>query len=571
MGMLAAKQPLVVPMLLRLSHFKLNSYVVLVVSKQKGITLVFKTDPLQNVDITSTFDSIAVIQKFIQREIEGQLRQMFKEDLPGIIHRLSQQWVKAKVEAPYLDKKKTQSRPSTAASSAGLSYATAPSSPHRLSPLPRPLPWSSSTGRSHSYSAAPSTGTLRTSTERRSSPSSSSPSYESPSSFPDLEHYDPTYGLRSDGGSSKKTFGGYSRLFARTKGLADLAEESRERPSPAGSIDDTNWDDSISDVGSFLLSATDPPGYETVPAVGGGTVTRPRIIHSQSHAPSGLSASSQSPEHIFMRGPLSSNTGLYRPHALDGFTPISPSKPLSAFHRSASVLSNPYFPRIPPTSSPLRPVSTHAGGISRQGLRDRDHPSTPPLHRATPSAGSPGHGTASHSRSSSGMVPTPPSSDVAPGDDTIRTKHMRRPSLSSVDFFSDSPSDHLHVHDPGPTRIVLRPALNNSVSQLSILTHSNHTLSPFTRSMEHFTVRSVPPRAPLSSGLPSAVERQPTKARRKRIHRLGATKRTTADQPAMPILPPPSECGASEMHHYFRDRDEGVPLLRLPRPRNHGL
>ncbi|KAF9567396.1 hypothetical protein CPC08DRAFT_740273 [Agrocybe pediades] len=96
-GMLAAKQPLVVPMLLRLSHFRLSSYVVLVVSRQKGITLVFKTDPLQHVDINSTFDSIAVIQSFIQREIEGQLRQMFREDLPGIIHRLSQQWVKAKL------------------------------------------------------------------------------------------------------------------------------------------------------------------------------------------------------------------------------------------------------------------------------------------------------------------------------------------------------------------------------------------------------------------------------------------------------------------------------------------
>ncbi len=104
-GMLAAKQPLVVPMLLRLSQFKLRSIVVLVVSKQKGITLVFKTDPLQSVDINSTFDSIAVIQKFIQREIEGQLRQMFREDLPGIIHRLSQQWIKAKVEAPYLAKR----------------------------------------------------------------------------------------------------------------------------------------------------------------------------------------------------------------------------------------------------------------------------------------------------------------------------------------------------------------------------------------------------------------------------------------------------------------------------------
>ena len=79
-GMLAAKDPLVVPMLLRLSHFKLSSYVV---SKQKGITLVFKTDPLQHVDINSTFDSIAVIQNFIQHEIKGQLRQMFREDLPA--------------------------------------------------------------------------------------------------------------------------------------------------------------------------------------------------------------------------------------------------------------------------------------------------------------------------------------------------------------------------------------------------------------------------------------------------------------------------------------------------------
>ena len=56
-------------MLLHLSHFRLNSYAVLVVSKQKGIALVFKTDLLQNdVDINSTFDSIAVIQRFIQRE-----------------------------------------------------------------------------------------------------------------------------------------------------------------------------------------------------------------------------------------------------------------------------------------------------------------------------------------------------------------------------------------------------------------------------------------------------------------------------------------------------------------------
>ncbi|KAF5322136.1 hypothetical protein D9619_000529 [Psilocybe cf. subviscida] len=54
---LAAKQPLVVPMFLCLSHFCLSSQTVLVVSKQKGITPVFKTDPPQ--------DSIVIIQNFI--------------------------------------------------------------------------------------------------------------------------------------------------------------------------------------------------------------------------------------------------------------------------------------------------------------------------------------------------------------------------------------------------------------------------------------------------------------------------------------------------------------------------
>lgn len=92
-GILFAARPLVVPMKLRLSQVRLKAIVVLVVSKQKGITLVFKNDPLESVDVSSTFDSVAVIQKYLQQEIEGQLREMFREDLPGIIHRLSQRWL----------------------------------------------------------------------------------------------------------------------------------------------------------------------------------------------------------------------------------------------------------------------------------------------------------------------------------------------------------------------------------------------------------------------------------------------------------------------------------------------
>ncbi|CAD6956083.1 unnamed protein product [Tilletia controversa] len=92
-GILFAASPLIVPMHLRLSHVRLRAIVVLVVSKSKGVTMVFKNDPLESVDVSSTFDGVAVIQKYLQQEIEGQLREMFREDLPGIIHRLSQSWL----------------------------------------------------------------------------------------------------------------------------------------------------------------------------------------------------------------------------------------------------------------------------------------------------------------------------------------------------------------------------------------------------------------------------------------------------------------------------------------------
>lgn len=95
-------------MTLRLSKLHLRAILILVVSASKGITLVFKNDPLQNVDVSSTFDSVEVIRGYLQQEIEGQLREMFREHLPSIIHRLSQKWfsgsgVGGKVEMPYRD------------------------------------------------------------------------------------------------------------------------------------------------------------------------------------------------------------------------------------------------------------------------------------------------------------------------------------------------------------------------------------------------------------------------------------------------------------------------------------
>lgn len=165
-----------------------------------------KTDPLQHVDINSTFDSIAVIQNFIQRESEGQLRQMFREDLPGIIHRLSQQWVKAKVEAPYLNK-------SPPPATRHFRYHVFDTQYLRYRSIQIVY-------ESHTFS--------KTSINlRKPSPPTSHIETPSPSSssHPDLEYFDPTYGLRPEGLPSKSGFKGFSNLFTPNKGLADLAEE----------------------------------------------------------------------------------------------------------------------------------------------------------------------------------------------------------------------------------------------------------------------------------------------------------------------------------------------------------
>ena len=58
-----------------------------------GITQTFKADPLQKVEVFGTFNPVAVSQNVVQREIEEQLRELCREDLPSIIHSPSQRWV----------------------------------------------------------------------------------------------------------------------------------------------------------------------------------------------------------------------------------------------------------------------------------------------------------------------------------------------------------------------------------------------------------------------------------------------------------------------------------------------
>ncbi|EON65622.1 hypothetical protein W97_04861 [Coniosporium apollinis CBS 100218] len=86
---LAASSGLTIPLQITLSDIRLSGFVILVFSRQKGLTLVFRNDPLESLKVSSTFDSIPFVRDYLQKEIEGQLRVLFMEDLPAILHRLS--------------------------------------------------------------------------------------------------------------------------------------------------------------------------------------------------------------------------------------------------------------------------------------------------------------------------------------------------------------------------------------------------------------------------------------------------------------------------------------------------
>lgn len=93
---LAADTPLIVPMQLKISLMCLRAIVVLIVSRTTGVTLSFKTDPLESVLVSSTFDSLPSVRRHLQSEIENRLRDLFQKELPAMIHLLSNEWLKRK-------------------------------------------------------------------------------------------------------------------------------------------------------------------------------------------------------------------------------------------------------------------------------------------------------------------------------------------------------------------------------------------------------------------------------------------------------------------------------------------
>ena len=392
--------------------------------------------------------------------------------------------------------------------------------------------------RARTSSGSSITGTARSRTRRPESPAPTLSPDPPDSTFPEIENFDPTYGLRPEGLPTKSVFRSFGRLFANpSRGLADLAEESADEDDTdvieeGTSYDEIDWEDTVpvytpepSVLGDHQAGTNSGIEYETVPAVGGGTVTRPRVFHAHSQVHPG----------IFRSARLSSPSRLTHA-ALERL-------PRADFPHRPHSLHNPYLPPFGVANAPVRSPSIH----TYPHHRDPFEVPTPPLyhsppHRAvSPSPSSPTHESSSHTQTHS--VPTPPSTEALP---PVPRERARRTSITSMSASGDT--------DP---RIVLRPALHGALSTLATLAHSNHTLSPYTRAPSHFTVRSGP------RGAPPAPPRAPPRARRRRTYVLGtaAAEAQTGEGPRTDeeggeSISPPSEFDAEDMDRYFRIRSE---------------
>lgn len=88
-AMVAADAPLIVPLELTISQFKIRGIFVLIVSLRRGVTVSFKNEPLESVLVNSTFDSVPAIRTHLQREIQTRLSHLFKEEIPLLVHQMA--------------------------------------------------------------------------------------------------------------------------------------------------------------------------------------------------------------------------------------------------------------------------------------------------------------------------------------------------------------------------------------------------------------------------------------------------------------------------------------------------
>ncbi|KAM0746738.1 hypothetical protein T439DRAFT_383784 [Meredithblackwellia eburnea MCA 4105] len=684
---LFAAAPLVVPMTLRLSSLSLRAIVVLVVSRQKGITLVFKNDPLESVQVSSSFDGVDSVAGYIQNQIEHQLREAFRSDLPGVIHRLSQKWLSGEVKSATEGVGASGGGAVSKGGRGGFEKdakietrtAYVPGAPNGVSMtgmngvglgqgregrargrgLTTRMESMSISGESVSINSDADTAfsirtspTLGRSTRRSSINPPPPPTSDGFDSVPEsIESYDPTYGLRPDSIPLHAGFADYERLVRSTetgRGLGDIlgvepgddddemsrGESSLEYPyGPDDSYDLVGLIDLVDDGsgtqvpkwdhhpyhhhhllrnhlqeddedlfgyggggaaggmmdGGMSNAGYDASAYETIPAVGGGTITRPRVFHTQSQMRTRTESSGSLSAHGSPSTTTTARPGVPASSSstIGGATfspnPSHQQSPLPPFPHdgrqdyfggmSSSGTATPMTPRLSgrtyggvqysPAPSIIR--STSFAGIGSAGLSYVSQPRVrSSLQRSTTVFSSASTSPENTRRSSSLFPSTLGSSSSAattvPSSTPEEEEETEVPPFAAgrpdpIDLLSRSPSSILNTSYDEALPITLNPTRNDSCAHLATLTSSNQTLSPFTRAHEHFTARSSPhvfaagagagvgvrgisPRPTPGLVTPSAMAAgggPPVKAIRKRIHRLSSAKPSA---PASVTAPP---------------------------------
>ncbi|KAG9292858.1 hypothetical protein G9A89_016220 [Geosiphon pyriformis] len=433
-GILAADQPLIVPMLLRLSNLKLRGIVVLVVSKQKGITLVFKNDPLEKVDVTSTFDGVSSVQRFLQTEIEKRLRIMFQEDLPSIVHQLSLQKFLGD------DKKNKQDLSHKGISEQGPMFDRTP-----LQNLEEHAPYDTISMPELRYSSLVI-------------PNSESTSNTSPeSSF----YGDDAYDIDSlDGFSAYSTYSNFGDLFDKNKGgLKVIAEQLKEGQVLEGNQPRILHRQGIKSSGKLQRRGSLPTWLPS--------------IHDQQQQ-------IQTPlrRHVYMvpdmkkQSPTLSTGNFYESGISSSITSPDPLDSLTMKMTAANLQRHNQYQY---NGSETSINQSYSLSPSTEG------PTTPPPYDISqkakfnfPKFSNNYNGDFDRNKSNNDcLYPTC----------QIEEELYNHSSTNNHDLYKD-----LHR----PKAYVMQPSETSVAAQLASLMNSNHTISPYTRTLQHLTFRSYP-------------------------------------------------------------------------------
>lgn len=565
--MVYAAAPLVVPMTLRLSELSLRAIMVLVVSKQKGITLVFKNDPLESVQVSSSFDGVESVAGYIQREIEGQLREAFRSDLPGVIHRLSQKWLSGEVETATAEANGTGFS-KDAKIETRQSYTNADGEKMKRGFQTR---MSNLDGGAESISMGSDRET-NYSTSRRaySSPSSISQSYQphlvfstpprtprthkelSEQSVPEsIENYDPTYGLRSEESNYREDYSGLERVVRSNsmRALGNIMNRTNEEHYEAIEEDDEQYPLDI--FGSTPISrqngSTVRSGYSfdqhTDSVIDYGLESAAGEGRSRERS----RESDEKRDGSYRSGSLSDSRSNVTAKDREGTSVTTVGDNYGLGDRLRSALAS-FAPADGSSDYYIVPSENESFGqrmSSTPLVRNNSLPSFPKPrlnHRKTLSSSISSYGSQAPSRFPSDRVSNYSNSSSIPIPSTP-SYPAKRPT--AIDLLSLSPSTLNDSSFEDDLPITLNPLKNDSCNHLINLSNSNQTLSPFTRSHTYFTARSNPkipsPTRSKSNGFvtldPITGQRvdqslsnpSPIKAKRKRIFRIGAAKLPEVD------------------------------------------